>query len=422
MKVRRVDQTKMPVRTRPTHPLHSDFGVIEHPAGERIEVPWELAVLYTEKGKDKDEWKSLAGNKKAKRLREVYWADHAAKPLRAVAFDLTPRVSFPIERGEMDGGPDKPGDYYIAATRGRDGKLSIEWVEVTEVFWKPGLAQQVEAVMQKIHGIREKSAVDVARFMAELGTRQPCRNAQQRTADLAVEAALRKATKRSYAGLAERLGRGILIVGLPLWYAGPTLNPERRWNAVDDFTTRVKLGLEKLRAEHLDKDVCPFKEVRIAWVPSREALEEWQHKEKKMVVSGRKRERAFRRKWVDGMLTSGASHAHLCIDVKRGNEQSAQDGQTGVPYKLRQVNNRLQIRFQGRKIEAWLGSAVLTVLCKLWLAHKLVGWKTIAALGARRLVPKWARVVERRNFKIYMESTKRKEARVVRLRRNDKPR
>ena len=74
-----------------------------------------------------------------------------------------------------------------------------------------------------------------------------------------------------------RHGYGTLIVGLPLWFAANPADPLRVENVIDDFTTRVRIGLEPY-ARQLKKRSCPFWRIVVVWVPSLESVREWHGK------------------------------------------------------------------------------------------------------------------------------------------------
>ena len=66
-------------------------------------------------------------------------------------------------------------------------------------------------------------------------------------------------------------GYGTLVVGLPLWFAGLPVDPLRAENVIDDFRTRVTIGL-KPYARKLKKRNCSFWRVVVIWTASRESL------------------------------------------------------------------------------------------------------------------------------------------------------
>ena len=105
----------------------------------------------------------------------------------------------------------------------------------------------------------------------------PRRTAQRRAADKVValhSAVEKKLSKSSYEGMSRHHGYGTLIVGLPLWFATWPLNPLRVENVVDDFTTRVGMGL-KSYSTRLRSRSCPFWRIVVVWNSSAKSLREW---------------------------------------------------------------------------------------------------------------------------------------------------
>ena len=118
---------------------------------------------------------------------------------------------------------------------------------------------------------------DPCAFVDGLGTGIPTRAAQQRAADKVIDAVERKLNKASYEDMWREHGYGTLIVGLPLWFAAQPLNPLRPENVIDDFTTRVQLGL-KSYTRRLRKKRCPFWRIVVVWSMSVESTSEWSRK------------------------------------------------------------------------------------------------------------------------------------------------
>ena len=98
-------------------------------------------------------------------------------------------------------------------------------------------------------------------------------------ADEVVDAVKEKACKGdeggSYRPLVDDYGRGVLLVGLPLWFAAwpETLTePER---LVEEFVPRVLLGFQEIERSVLRQSWCPFDSVVVIWNPTLESVNSW---------------------------------------------------------------------------------------------------------------------------------------------------
>ncbi len=216
----------------------------------------------------------------AKELRERFWIsaarDAGTGPTSWAAVQVT--FESPIERVAVGRDRNDPGDGFRHVVRtGTDGTDSrSEWFEVTEVF-EGVRAADVESFMRLANGGRGGPGFDPQRFLAGLDLGIPRRAAQQRAADKVLAAVERKLAKASYDGLPRDHGYGTLIVGLPLWFATDPFDPLRPWNAVDDFATRVLLGL-RTHARQLRRRRCPFWRIVVVWKGSLESARQWRAK------------------------------------------------------------------------------------------------------------------------------------------------
>ena len=209
-------------------------------------------------------------------LRERYWiriAEDTGIGGKLLSFN----ISMPhwIERHEIGRHRTDPGDGFRYVYRwGNCGMGSgAEWFEVTEVF--EGVeAKGIDAFMRINNGRKVDFDFDSNRFLSGLEFGIPCRAAQQRGADQVIAAVKKKMNKRSYKGMNHRHGYGTLIVGLPLWYAMYPKKTIREENVIDDFQTRLAIGL-KPYIRRLKKKTCPFWRIVIIWVPSLESVREW---------------------------------------------------------------------------------------------------------------------------------------------------
>ena len=215
-----------------------------------------------------------------KELRERYWIDQAADAGSDAKTSTKFEVSFPrqIERAELGRNRNEPGDgfryVFRSGTTGTGGRT--EWFEVTEVF--EGVdAKDIEAFMRVENGGRGYPGFDPRGFLRGLHMGMPTRAAQRRAADKVIAAVADKLVRPSYAGLFRTHGYGTLVVGLPVWCASPPVDPLRAENVVDDFTTRVGIGLEPY-VRQLRRRSCPFWRIVVIWRASLESMREWSRK------------------------------------------------------------------------------------------------------------------------------------------------
>ena len=150
----------------------------------------------------------------------------------------------------------------------------FEWLEVTEVFTTVPAAR-IEGAMRAWNRIPDRDPVEFDEFRKGLPRGRPSRLKQRRAADCVIAQIERKLAKASYHELLAMYGYGTLVVGMPLWFAVPPDDPFRAENAVDDFTTRTKLGLEDVKRRVLRRRDCPFRKVIVKWDVTPEALRAW---------------------------------------------------------------------------------------------------------------------------------------------------
>ena len=230
---------------------------------------------------------SIVDRNLTKELRERYWIEEVSKT-RSLSNTYAWRSteissSYNIERHELGRNRNEPGDgfrYKIVWTGTSRSREQAEWFEVTEVFKgiKPQ-AKEIEEFMRIENGMVTNSGVNTDKFLSGLDLYIPCRAAQRRAADKVIEVVDKKLKKRSYKDMPEKYGYGTLIVGLPLWFAMPPLDPLRTKNVIDDFYTRIKIGLER-HTKKLRKKDCPFWRIVVIWEVSKESIYEWNTKAK----------------------------------------------------------------------------------------------------------------------------------------------
>ena len=125
--------------------------------------------------------------------------------------------------------------------------------------------------MQANNGGVADTNFDPDGFLSGLDMGIPCRAAQRRAADCVIAAVDKKVNHPPYQGMWREYGYGTLVVGLPLWFAVAPVDPLRAENVIDDFRTRVTIGL-KPYARKLKKKSCPFWRIVVVWAASRKSL------------------------------------------------------------------------------------------------------------------------------------------------------
>ena len=135
-----------------------------------------------------------------------------------------------------------------------------------------------------------------------------------------IAAVEKKVNKASYQGMWRRHGYGTLIVGLPLWFATIPADPLRVENVIDDFITRVAIGLEPF-ARQLKKKSCPFWRIVVVWAPSLESVREWHGKARYEVYD----DPAYRR--IGGLPLKSKSMTSLLLKLLGELESARVDGE-----------------------------------------------------------------------------------------------
>ena len=233
-----------------------------------------LSVLYASEAAKERDWEAVPGRHRTGRLREVYWAHRTKSKLGRKSF-VNMTLSWRPDRAAIGRKRDDPGDGFVylfsMAPRTED---RFEWLEVTEVFTTVP-ASRVEGAMQAWNGVPNKRPVNFDEFRRGLRLGRPSRVEQRSAADRVIRQIERKLAKASYRELQGRYGCGTLVVGMPLWFAVPPDDPLRAENALDDFMTRTKLGLEEVRQRVLRRLDCPFRRVVVIRDTTHQAVRQW---------------------------------------------------------------------------------------------------------------------------------------------------
>ena len=144
---------------------------------------------------------------------------------------------------------------------------------MTEVF--EGVeARDVEAFMRLQNGMDSRQCFDPEAFLDSLDLGAPGRAAQRRAADGVMAAVGKKMEKESDQEMRRTYGYGTLIVGVPLWIANFPANPLRAENVIDEFVTRISIGLAPY-ARRLRSRQCPFWRIVVAWETGAKSMTEW---------------------------------------------------------------------------------------------------------------------------------------------------
>ena len=245
-----------------------------------LEARAGLEILYEGGGTGKD-LTDIAFRDLDIELREKYWIRLARDAGTGDGGSLA-EITLPwkIERHELGRARSEPGDgfryvfRFLFGSSGTGGRA--EWFEVTEVF--EGInPKDVKAFMRINNGGEAGSPFDPEEFLEGLDMGLPSRAAQRRAADKVIAAVEKKMNKPSYEAMWRPHGYGTLIVGLPLWFAGGPLDPLRVENVIDDFETRVLMGLRPY-ARQLKKKTCPFWRIVVVWNVSVQSMREWNSK------------------------------------------------------------------------------------------------------------------------------------------------
>ncbi|MDD9981414.1 MAG: hypothetical protein OXU81_08680 [Gammaproteobacteria bacterium] len=242
-------------------------------------APAGFRILYATRNGGSDR-ESVSDHDLPNHLRERYWVDRVdgrirkrSKRLLSVGF----RLHYDIGRSGVERKRHEPGDAFLYSVGGDHSgtRGHADWIEVTERFLTVH-PRDVNDFMRHHNGIPPTNrAFDPDAFLHTVNPGRPSRTAQQAGADEVIEAIEAKLTRPSYEPMLESYGYGILVVGLPLWFATLPTDPLRPENAIDDFATRTAAGLALLGRKYLRDTACPFGQVIVLWEPAQRAQAEW---------------------------------------------------------------------------------------------------------------------------------------------------
>ena len=248
-----------------------------------MDMPVLGADILRAVGNEEDpNWRDVRPRDVPKYLRERHW-------IRQWSGDRWPRGGSiamhwkkELRAADLGRALDDPGDAFfeLALTSRRfDAVITARtWVEVTEVFL-PGQAANVNRFVREYNGLRGKGAIDGTAFLRSLDLGRPGTRVQRKMADEVVSRVVRKARKGdargSYRALVDGYGGGVLIVGLPLWFAAWPATLEQPETLVEEFVPRVLLGFQAIERSVLRQPWCPFDSVVVIWNPTLESVDAW---------------------------------------------------------------------------------------------------------------------------------------------------
>ena len=210
-------------------------------------------------------------------LRERYWIERVGVPNpKSTLTSVNLNLGHDLGRSGVGRLRSEPGDGFKYHVRlGSSGiHSSTEWFEVTERFLTVD-PKELTDFMRSVNDIPTSHDFDADNFLASVKFGRPWKSEQKRAADIVIEAVETKLKKSSYRHMLRSYGYGTLIVGLPLWFATPPIDPLRPENVIDDFMCRTQMGLEILGKRWLRDKECPFGQVIVIWETSWPAISQW---------------------------------------------------------------------------------------------------------------------------------------------------
>ena len=224
---------------------------------------------------------------KPKYKREQYWIKQWSPKNRWKNSSL---VSFAgwsqLNLKDLDRKPDDPGDAFLNLILPADTFLfshsvSVRiWVEVTEAMLSQEHAMKINQFMKGFNGLQEKEETDKHEYIKSfIKSSIPSSKLQYEMADRVITLIRKKAQKGkdggSYQKIVSDYGTGVLIVGIPLWFVTFPENPEDPKNVLNNFMTRLSIGLESIKSSILNKNWCPFDSIYVVWNPNVQSVCSW---------------------------------------------------------------------------------------------------------------------------------------------------
>lgn len=232
-----------------------------------------LSILYSQLTEKERSKQAIGERDLVKRIRETYWARRALS-LLCQGSDGAMHMLFDQETLGKD--ISSPGDSFAFVARyPYTDEIPFRWIEVTEVFTTVNPRDIVDA-MKHINGIPTKRAVSLEQFIKALDRGIPSTQDQIVAADKVLASIEKKIAKTSYPAVVTEYGYGTLVIGMPLWFAVPPLDPSNPDNVMNDFLTRTLMGLANIQETRLSQKECPFNRIIVLWDQSLEAIREWE--------------------------------------------------------------------------------------------------------------------------------------------------
>ena len=358
-----------------------------------------------------------------KYLRERYWIKQWS------AFDRWPRhgfgagVQIKLRLADLNRKLDDPGDAFfdLFLSNLRSTVRVRTWVEVTEVFL-PEHAQKVNRFIREYNGLRGKGKIDATEFLKSLNLGPPDARLQREMADQVICAIKHKAQKGrkggSYRSLVRDYGRGVLIVGLPMWFATFPSDPTDPAMVLTDFVTRLNFGFKTIKRSALRKNWCPFDSVVVLWNPRLESIDSWAkvadpnfysdpaNLSWQTPISWWEAQSLFRK--LD-LLTPDSTKVHVGWNRYSSLDAMLADQRQWLRFfnKPRPLGPKACLEVSREDVGSSLRMACYTWLLQLWLFVRINGWRGLrrwifARFSVPRLYSRWRLSCRKR--KLYRSS------------------
>ena len=242
------------------------------------------AILLVCPDKSDSNWENVPPRDKSKYLRQQYWIKQWS-PL-----NRWPSLGFSgcgfgwwtdLHRVDLGQKWDDPGDAVLDLFLSTlECQVNLRtWIEVTEVFLSSEQAQKVDCFIRDYNNLPGKGNFDRNEFLQSLDCDLPNSHLQREMANRVISVIEKKVQKGREGGSYQRLvhdyGRGLLIVGLPLWSAFLPIAPTDLSTFHDDFIACLKFGLKDIEHSVLRTDWCPFDSVVVLWNPTLKSVDSW---------------------------------------------------------------------------------------------------------------------------------------------------
>lgn len=212
-------------------------------------------------------------------LREQYWIEQFG-PTNRWKTSFSAGCHSKLRLADLGRKLDDPGDafYFIGIGSTRFFIQMRTWFEVTEVYAYDN-GEKVKKFIREYNGLRGKGVINAEEFLRSLDFGIPNPSKQRDMADRVISVIENKIEKGSetgsYKSLVSEYGTGVLIVGLPLWFATFPAHPKDSSMVLKDFYTRLALLGNRIEYYLLHTKWCPFDSIVVMWNPTWESIDEW---------------------------------------------------------------------------------------------------------------------------------------------------